>query len=92
MVSCQVLPEYLKRFIGGLLTDPFVSACLPEVVAAMQPRLNQLQPEAAELLSQISLAATQSKQLEQVLQHATQVISDSKHRTVLQHAPHPNNP
>ena len=76
VMLCQVLPEYLKRSIGGLLTDPFVSACLPEVVAALQPQLSQLQPKAAELLNHIDLAATQSTQLGQVLQQVSQVTSD----------------
>lgn len=70
---CQVLPGYLQRTIGDLLTDPFASACLPEVVAAMRPLLNQLQPKAAELLRHVALAARRSTKLEQVLQKASQV-------------------
>lgn len=84
---CQVLPEYLKRSVGSLLTDPFVSACLPKVVAALQPRLSQLQPKAAELLNHIDVAARQSKQLGQVLQQASQVTSDQPPDTA---AMHPN--
>ena len=75
-VVVQVLPEYLKKTVGGLLTDPFASACLPEVAAAMQPHLNQLQPKAAQLLSHVALAARQSTQLGHVLQSATQVTLD----------------
>ena len=74
MVLCQVLPEYLKKTIGDLLTDPFASACLPDVAAAMRPLLKQLQPKAAELLSQVALAASQCSKLKQVLQSASQVI------------------
>lgn len=70
---CQVLPVCLTRTIAGLLTDPFVSACLPELGAAMQPLLQHLQPAAADLLSNVALAASQSAQLQQLLQDAKQV-------------------
>ena len=77
---CQVLPEYLKRTIGDLLTDPFASACLPEVVAAIRPLLIQLQPKAAEFLSLVALAARRSTKLDQVLQNASQV-TQTRHQT-----------
>lgn len=73
MTLCQVLPEYLKRTLGHVVTDPFVSACLPEVAAAMRPLLPQLQPKAAQLLSHVALAATQTTKLDEVLQKASQV-------------------
>ena len=74
-VLLQVVPEYLARTIAGLLTDPLISACLPELEAGMRLLLQHLLPQSADLLRAVAEGARRSAQLDQVLQGTNEVES-----------------
>lgn len=69
----QVLPAYLAKALGELAVQPFASASLPELAAAMLPYLPHIHSASAQLLKEIHVAAQQAAQLEGVMQSSSEV-------------------
>jgi len=69
----QVLPAYIAKSIGALLTDPFASACMPGLLSSMMPYLDHIQSASAQLLREVDVAAANVKRLDKIMQSSGQV-------------------